>query len=77
MNLEKGGKKRILEWVAISCSRGSPDLGIQRTTLVSPALAGSLYLCATWEVPCHRVHRGIIICSEIIISGEFDVCAII
>ena len=77
MNPGKGKNKRILEWVAISCSRESPDLGIQPTTLVSPALAGSLYHWATWEVPCHRVHRGIIICSEIIISGEFDVCAII
>ena len=31
---------RILEWVAISCSRESSQLSDQTTSLVSPALAG-------------------------------------
>ena len=29
-----------LEWVAISFSKGLPDLGIEPASLVSPALAG-------------------------------------
>ena len=67
----------MLEWLAISCSRESPNLEIEPTTLVSPALAGSHCHCAIWEVLCHRVHRGTIMCSKIIISGGFNVCAII
>ena len=31
---------RILEWVAISYSRGFPDPGIELASLASPALAG-------------------------------------
>ena len=31
---------RILEWVAISFSRGSSDPGIEPVSLMSPALAG-------------------------------------
>ena len=34
---------RILEWVAISFSRGSPDSGIQPTPLISPALGGRFF----------------------------------
>ena len=42
----------ILEWVAISYSRGVfPDPGIKPT---SPALAGRFFSnCATWEAPAH------------------------
>ena len=31
---------KILEWVAISSSRGSPDPGIEPASLMSPELAG-------------------------------------
>ena len=31
---------KILEWVAISSSRGSPDPGIEPASLMSPVLAG-------------------------------------
>ena len=34
---------RILEWVTMSFSRGSPDSGIKFTSLVSPALAGGFF----------------------------------
>ena len=34
---------RILEWIAISFSRDLPDLGIEPTPLVSPALAGGFF----------------------------------
>ena len=34
---------RILEWVAISYSRGSPQLGIEPLSLKSPALAGRFF----------------------------------
>ena len=34
---------RILEWVAISSSRDLPQLGIEPTSLVSPALAGGFF----------------------------------
>ena len=35
---------RILEWIAISFSRGLPDPEIEPATLNSPAPAGSLFL---------------------------------
>ena len=35
---------RILEWVAISSSRGSSDPGIEPTSLVSLALVGKLFI---------------------------------
>ena len=34
---------RILEWVAISSSRGSPDPGIKLASPVSPALEGGFF----------------------------------
>ena len=34
---------RILEWVAISLSKRSPDPGIKPTSLMSPALAGRFF----------------------------------
>ena len=34
---------RILEWVAISFSRGSSQPGIKLTSLVTPALAGGFF----------------------------------
>ena len=44
---------RILEWVAISSSRGLPDPGIQSASLASPALAGRFFITGgTWEAPC-------------------------
>jgi len=41
---------RMLEWVAISCSRDLPDPGIEPTSLVPPALAGRFFTTSTnWE----------------------------
>ena len=41
---------RILEWVAISSSRGSSRPGIKPTSLASPALAAGFFTTgATWE----------------------------
>ena len=41
---------RTLEWVAISDSRASSQLGIKSTSLASPALAGGFFTTsATWE----------------------------
>ena len=34
---------RILEWVAMPSCRGSPDPGIEATSLMSPALAGEFF----------------------------------
>ena len=34
---------RILEWVAMPSSRGSPDVGIEPALLSSPALAGRFF----------------------------------
>ena len=43
---------RILEWVAISCSRGFSQLRIKATSLESLALGDKfLPTSATWEVP--------------------------
>ena len=43
---------RILEWVAMPSSRGSPDSGIKRAFLISPALAGRFFtINDTWEAP--------------------------
>ena len=41
---------RILEWVAISSTRGSSCLGITPRSLMSPALAGGFFtISTTWE----------------------------
>ena len=41
---------RILEWVAMPCSRGSSQLGDQTCVLLSPALAGRFFTTSTaWE----------------------------
>ena len=43
---------RILEWVAISSSKGSSNPGMEPTSLTSPALAGGFFTTgATWEAP--------------------------
>ena len=46
----------ILEWVAISSSRGSSNPGTNPTSLKSPALAGRFFVTSTtWEAPIRRV----------------------
>ena len=41
---------RILEWLAISSSRGNPNQGIEPRALVSPALVGGFFnTSAAWE----------------------------
>ena len=41
---------RMLEWIAISSSRGSPNSGIKLEPLAFPALAGMFFTTrATWE----------------------------
>ena len=41
---------RILEWVAMTSSRGLPDTGIKHISLMSPALAGRFFITSTtWE----------------------------
>ena len=48
---------RILEWAAISFSRGFPDPGIKPVSLKSPALAGRLFTISTiWEACIYYVH---------------------
>ena len=43
---------RILEWVARSSSRGTPNTGIRLASLTSPAWAGRFFTTsATWEAP--------------------------
>ena len=39
---------RMLEWVAIFCSRDLPDARIEPTSLVSPALAGRFF--TSWAI---------------------------
>ena len=49
---------RILEWVAISFSRGSdlPNPGNEPTSLASPSLADRFFTAsATWEAPSHQI----------------------
>ena len=41
---------KILAQVAISSSRGLPDLGIESVSLASPTLTRGFH-CATWEAP--------------------------
>ena len=44
----------VLEWVAISYSRGLPNTGIKPTCLVSPALAGRFFTTAPSRNPFIR-----------------------
>ena len=47
---------RILEWVAISFSRGSLQPGIKPVSLASPALAGRVFTSSTsWEAPLPHI----------------------
>ena len=58
---------RILQWVAISSSRGSPDPEIEPESPVSPALkANSLLLShQEWEeAPCLELF----LCVEVVVS---------
>ena len=52
---------KILEWVAISFSRGSSHLGIKPISLASPALAGSLLQTEPPEKPSAGLNRYILI----------------
>ena len=49
---------RLLEWVAISFSRGSPDLGTELVSLVSPALAGRFFATGKPIVICTKYYLG-------------------
>ena len=43
-------QSQVLEWVAISFSGDLPNLGIELTSLTSPALLGGFFTTsATWE----------------------------
>ena len=58
---------RILEWVAISFSSGSPDPGIKLMSLMSPALAGRFFTTsATWEAL--REHMQAYTCMQSLYS---------
>ena len=58
---------RILEWVAMPSSRGSPDPGIEPTSLMSPALAGRFFTTNTpWEA---------LFAAETLQFGQFDLQA--
>ena len=49
---------RVLEWVAISSSRGSSQTRVQTSISMFPALAGELFtMSATWEAPGKMVKR--------------------
>ena len=50
---------RILEWVATSSSRGSPNPEVEPPSRTSPALAGGFFTTgATWEAPnIHFISR--------------------
>ena len=52
---------RMLEWVAISSSRGDlPNPGTEPESLSSPALAGAFFTSsATWEAPGMHVFRNL------------------
>ena len=48
---------RILEWIAISYSRGSSYPGIESGSLASPALADEFFITSTtWEAPLGPSH---------------------
>ena len=52
-----------------------PNPGIKPTSLMSPALAGNLYHCATWEVQCGvcihtHTHIYIHIYNVLLLSGD-------
>ena len=53
---------RVLEWVSMPFSRGSPDPGIQPMSLTSPALTGMFFTTrAIWELTIlylNDSHRG-------------------
>ena len=42
---------RILEWVAITCSRDLPDSGIKRASPVAPALQADSSTAGPWGSP--------------------------
>ena len=49
-------QKRILEWVAVSYSRGSPRQGVE---LASPALAGGFFIAELPEKSSSYIYTGI------------------
>ena len=49
----------ILEWVAISFSRGFPNPGIKRMSLVSPALVGRFFITEPSENPLSYIHSEV------------------
>ena len=55
---------RILEWVAISSSRGSPDPGIEPPSLVSPELAGGFFTIEPSGKPQNLLNVNLILCSH-------------
>ena len=47
---------RILQWIALSSSRGLPNPRIEPASHESQALVGRFYtMSTTWEVPGHRI----------------------
>ena len=59
--------KDILQWVAISSSRGSPDPEIEPESPVSPALKANSLLLSHWEweeAPCLELF----LCVEVVFS---------
>ena len=46
---------RILEWVAISFSKGSSNPGIKPASLTSPALAGGFFTTEPPEKPLQKI----------------------
>ena len=58
---------RILEWVAISSSRGSFGPRDRPTSLLSPALAGGFFTTrATWEAPVRPMEK----CKLLFVHGR-------
>ena len=54
---------RILELVAISSSRVSPDPGIKHASLRSPELAGGFFTSETSRKPQNLLNINLILCS--------------
>ena len=65
---------RILEWVAISYSRDFPDLGLEPTSLASPALAGGFFTTAQPGKPNNHSTYGCNNCrrKQILLRFQFS-----
>ena len=66
---------KILEWVAVSSSRGSSQTGIEPASPVSPALAGRFFTTEPTRKPVHvLIYMYLRMCVHVCISVYAYIC---